>query len=450
MRKYLVFVVVCLLIGAQPTIAQGLLKKIKEKAKSTSEQRAESTGDKVANKAGDKVDAAVDSLLAGKLFKKKAKSKNDTDAAAELKALRDSLNALKEKEAAAKTDNKSSSGATGAGFGYKGKFDFIPGEKLLAVEDFSEDAIGDFPAKWGTNANGELVELNGHEGKWLLLGKSGIYYPEFIKDLPENFTLEFDMMATPDFSENQSGLMLIIPKESEESRTMFDFHFNKTPQVGLDIHPIAHESFSKIWAFHENEKQALENQLAGEFTSGQKLKVSVWRQKNRYRVYINENKVWDLPSAFVNGVKYTMLFATYSFGGDLLISNLRLAVGAPDTRNKLITDGKLVTNGILFDVNKSLIKDESYPVVKEIAAILKEYPTIRINIVGHTDSDGNADQNLALSKARAASVKQMLISEFGIDDSRLETDGKGSTEPIDTGSTSTAKAKNRRVEFIKL
>lgn len=439
-----------MLIGVQPLWSQSLLKKIKEKAKATTEQRAENTGDKVANKAGDKVDAAIDSLLEGKLFKKKPKTKNDANAAAELKALRDSLNALKAKEGVTKEEDKNTAASSGLSFGYKGKFDFVPGEKILAVEDFSEDAIGDFPAKWGTNSNGELVELNGQDGRWLLLGKSGIFFPEFIKDLPENFTMEFDMMATPEFSVNMSGLILIFPQLTEESRTMFDFHFNKSPQVGVDIHPVANESVSKIWSYHEDEKQVLSNQLKGDFTYGKKIKVSVWRQKGRYRIYINENKVWDLPNAFLNNVKYTMLFATNTFEGDLMISNLRLAVGAPDTRNKLITDGKLVTSGILFDVNKSQIREESYPVVKEIATILKEYPTVRVNIIGHTDTDGNADQNLTLSKSRSMSVKQMLITEFGIDASRLETDGKGSTEPVDTGNSATAKAKNRRVEFIKL
>lgn len=58
--------------------------------------------------------------------------------------------------------------------------------------------------------------------------------------------------------------------------------------------------------------------------------------------------------------------------------------------------------------------------------------------------------NLELSKKRSISVKTALVKEFGIDEKRMETDGKGQTEPIDTNSTPEGKANNRRVEFIKL
>jgi outer membrane protein OmpA-like peptidoglycan-associated protein len=71
-------------------------------------------------------------------------------------------------------------------------------------------------------------------------------------------------------------------------------------------------------------------------------------------------------------------------------------------------------------------------------------------IVGHTDADGNDESNLDLSKRRAASVKASLAKEFGINEIRMETDGKGESEPIDNNTTSAGKANNRRVEFIKL
>ena len=132
------------------------------------------------------------------------------------------------------------------------------------------------------------------------------------------------------------------------------------------------------------------------------------------------------------------------------ISNLRLAVGAPDTRNKLLTQNKWVTHGILFDVNSATIKPESYGTLKEMATVLKENPDLKVKIVGHTDADGNDAANLDLSKKRAASVKDFLVKEFGIDESRMQTDGKGEGEPIDKNDTPAGKANNRRVEFIKI
>jgi outer membrane protein OmpA-like peptidoglycan-associated protein len=75
---------------------------------------------------------------------------------------------------------------------------------------------------------------------------------------------------------------------------------------------------------------------------------------------------------------------------------------------------------------------------------------VKVNIVGHTDADGKSADNLNLSKRRAESVKANLVKNFGIDASRLETDGKGASQPVDNNITPEGKANNRRVEFIKL
>lgn len=133
-----------------------------------------------------------------------------------------------------------------------------------------------------------------------------------------------------------------------------------------------------------------------------------------------------------------------------MVSNIRVAVGAPDMRNKLLTEGKLVSYGIYFDVNKDVVKPESYSTLKEIAAVLSENPGVKVKIVGHTDSDGVDVANLDLSKRRSASVKNELVKTFGIDASRLESDGMGKTQPVAPNDSPANKALNRRVEFIKL
>jgi OOP family OmpA-OmpF porin len=116
----------------------------------------------------------------------------------------------------------------------------------------------------------------------------------------------------------------------------------------------------------------------------------------------------------------------------------------------LITERRLVTYGIYFDSGSDKIKPESAGTLKEISTVLKDNPTVRIKIYGHTDNDGDATKNLDLSKRRAISVKNALSGEYGIEASRLETDGKGQSEPIAPNSTSEGKAKNRRVEMVKL
>ncbi|MES1222788.1 MAG: OmpA family protein, partial [Bacteroidota bacterium] len=178
-----------------------------------------------------------------------------------------------------------------------------------------------------------------------------------------------------------------------------------------------------------------------------------WRQKERIRVYFNQEKVWDLPkamsqTALYNSIVYWLQGAADD--GNFYLSNLRLAVGMPDTRNKILTQNKWVTHGILFDVNSANIKPESYGTLKEMANVLKEFADLKVKIIGHTDADGNDASNLDLSQRRAASVKVALAKEFGIDESRMETDGKGESEPIDNNTTPAGKANNRRVEFIKI
>ena len=77
------------------------------------------------------------------------------------------------------------------------KFDFVPGEKIVAFEDFSQDAIGDFPAKWNTDAAGEIVTIAGQTGRWLKLSRGGFFTPELVTELPENVTVEFDLLVRP-------------------------------------------------------------------------------------------------------------------------------------------------------------------------------------------------------------------------------------------------------------
>jgi outer membrane protein OmpA-like peptidoglycan-associated protein len=182
------------------------------------------------------------------------------------------------------------------------------------------------------------------------------------------------------------------------------------------------------------------------------IKVSIWRQGQRLRVYLNENKILDLPKILPADMKPNLfVFEPYDVYEEdkYFIGNLRIAVGNPDTRNKLLTDGKLVTSGILFSVNSAEIKTESYGVLKEIAGILNESKDVKVKIVGHTDSDGDDAMNLELSKKRAEAVKKALVKDFGIDAGRLDTDGKGEQEPLAPNTDSIAKANNRRVEFLK-
>lgn len=341
------------------------------------------------------------------------------------------------------------------------KFDFIPGEKVIAIEDFSQDAVGDFPAKWNTNGNGEIVTIDGQQGKWLKFGPESIIYPEFVNGLPENFTVEFNLACSNEFSFYSSPFHILIAQMGVilKEYPKWDRFGAKKNGIELGMHPQGaggSVGYKKYKVFDGLGDVLIENDAVSPGFTEQKniVKISIWRQKTRFRMYVNDEKIWDIPKAFDPAAKYNFLgFRVDGYHKEsnlYFLSNLRVAVGAPDTRNKLITEGKYSTTGILFDVNSDKIKPESFGTLKDIAAVLTENPDLKIKIIGHTDSDGEDAKNLELSKKRSESVKIALNKDFGISLDRLQTDGKGETMPVGDNTTIEGKANNRRVEFIKL
>jgi outer membrane protein OmpA-like peptidoglycan-associated protein len=332
------------------------------------------------------------------------------------------------------------------------KYDFVPGAKILGYDDFSNDAVGDFPAKWTTNASGEIMTVDNHDGKWLNISKQGYILPEFIKSLPDNFTIEYDLLFIPP-----------AKRDGPNTAAVGLQFINKTGKTAFDYGP--DRSYFELDPYMENVNVATYTKMGDKLLSNEfnvkglnrnsilNYHVAVWRQKNRLRVYLNETKVVDVPSLLSPDIKYNAIrFATAlnNDGSTWLLSNFKYASGLPDTRNKLITEGKFSTTGILFDVNASTIKASSYGTLKDIATVLKENTDLKVKIIGHTDNDGNDASNLELSKKRANAVKDFFVKEFGIDEGRIQTDGKGETQPIAPNNSAEGKAQNRRVEFIKM
>ncbi|MGD1841254.1 MAG: OmpA family protein [Thermonemataceae bacterium] len=415
--------------------------KLEDRVKNKSKRRGENKVDRTIDNGLNKVEQGFDGL-----FKKKKKKKdknststNDTDANNSSSTGNDnSSNGAQTDNQVAKTALKSYS-----------KYDFIPGEKVIAYEDFSQDAIGDFPAKWNTNSSAEIVTLSGQEGKWLQMNGKGVFYPEFVGDLPENFTLEYNMASSEKYSYYCPGFDVnFVEKQDNYLKA------NNANKVYVGFHPYrnANAGHSNVATHGKDRKRIIGNgKTISQLKAGTVARISIWRQKTRLRVYINEVKVWDLPRAYAPETIYRLIFTGGGCEGSIpYISDMSLAVGKPDTRSKLITEGKFVTRGILFDVNSDKIKGESYGTLKDIAQVLSENPTVRVKIIGHTDADGEEQTNLQLSQKRAEAVKQALSKEFNITTERMETSGKGESEPVDSNDTAAGKANNRRVEFVKL
>lgn len=327
------------------------------------------------------------------------------------------------------------------------KYDFVPGEKVLFYDDFTETAVGDFPPNWNTTASGEVITNNIFPGNWFkMIGEGCVALEEGIQ-LPENYTIEFDVIPYVVDENNVSfeyGFYLYSaqnPKDLDEGGAVPGNNGGIKMSFGYRATYSAYnEEGYTIDGVNENTTME----------AGKKYRLSFWVQKTRLRVYQDQVKIFDLPKVFKAGMLCNqMRFELWGESGPI-VSNFRVAAGLPDMRSKLITEGKLVSYGIYFDVNKDVVKPESYGTLKAIADVLKENPDVRIKIVGHTDSDGADAANLDLSERRGASVKNELVKTFGIDASRLESDGLGESMPVAANDTPSNKAMNRRVEFIKL
>jgi outer membrane protein OmpA-like peptidoglycan-associated protein len=119
-----------------------------------------------------------------------------------------------------------------------------------------------------------------------------------------------------------------------------------------------------------------------------------------------------------------------------------------EKETQLLDTGVIRLQNINFDVNKATIKPESFPILDEVASILQQYPTLRLEIGGHTDNSGVKVKNIALSEARAKSVLNYLMQKYPtLDASHFTAVGYGPEVPVASNMTRLGKAKNRRVEF---
>lgn len=415
--------------------SQGILGKFKQKVKDRIEQRTEEGMDKVLDKTESKIGEG----------KKKNKNKEEQERPA--------------------VKQEQSPVAGQPSFKSYGRYDFIPGEQVVYAEDFAHDVIGEFPLKWSTNNHAETQTINSRDGKWMRMYQSGRFISPYIKRLPENFTAEFDIVmnvTSPDiampYPELLFKLVSMPPGDEKAKNYLIDFTGITTATVTI-MPSVDAGSVINMRTAQKNDVEYFNNASkevkALDYVNGRLLHFAIWVQKERYRLWINGEKVYDIPQAIPANASFNRFELETGISSyedervGYFISNIKFAQGAPDMRSKLLTEGRLVTTGILFDVNSDRIKPESAGVLQEIAKVLKENPSVRVKIVGHTDNDGDDAKNMTLSKQRSAAVKQALSIQFGVDASRMETDGRGESEPATENNSKEGKAQNRRVEFIK-
>ena len=343
------------------------------------------------------------------------------------------------------------------------KYDFVPGERIIYAEDFVQDEIGELPLNWNTGGKAELVTLDAFPGKWLRLYQNAVYLTSNTDSFSQNFTVEFDIilqLKNLGYTYPYVSFGFLASDSKPTNDNSFLDYQTTFQSAQVYIRPASGGSSGIYAETYANKARHFltetQNLAAIENYYNNISHVAMQVQGSRFRVWANGEKKYDLPMAMPTAYIFNQLFFkihSSSYKDDQLgfyIANIKVATGKADTRKKLLEEGKFSTTGILFENNSAVIRPESYGVTREIASALKEQETIRIKVIGHTSSDGDEQVNLQLSKKRAAAVKEMLITEFGTDASRIETDGQGETQPVGDNKTSEGKTQNRRVEFIKI
>jgi OmpA-OmpF porin, OOP family len=393
-----------------------------EKIKKKIEKKAESEIDKTIDKG---IDETVDAV-------KKGGKEEDKEKDTKSKSVENSTNE-------SKAEQSSTEQGENQELKIWSKYDFVAGEKVIFEDNLTGEESGEFPSRWDLISGSAQNASLGNDNVIQFVHTNTIVLPLMDKKdfLPDVFTVEFDVF----FEE-------LATKRSEHYQLRF-FEGRAPTARGNKKNRVIEISWNKV----------MMGSFGGETTDfGEERKnwLAKWKHiaisfnERSLKLYMDQERILNIPNL---GFKPEM----FSIGGQFderfikicAIKNIRVNEGGKKLYDRIMAEGKFVTHGILFDVNKSAIKGESMGTINEIVELMKEHPDLKFSIEGHTDSDGEESFNQKLSEERAMAVKTALV-ESGIDQSRLETKGWGETKPLNSNSTPEEKSNNRRVEFIKI
>ena len=336
----------------------------------------------------------------------------------------------KEAETAAGDTAKSGAGSSAAGAKVSSvstRFDYVPGDSVMFVDDFKLDELGEFPARWRlVQGTFEVAEMDGE--RWLRCvsadGRVRMKLPT--GPLPEFWTLEFDFYGTEPMPS-----ALIVSALGSGGNTVWEATF---PQ-GKDLAFRSGEIFSSTT-------------FEAPSVDGRRHVMFMARGK-AIKAYLDRQRMANVPEYAPAAGAPSDIEIRFWANSKPMITNVRLAEGCRPAKD-MLAEGKLVTYGIRFETGSDVVMPESAPVLRQIAAYLEANPAVKLKITGHTDNVGSAASNLDLSKRRAGSVAKVLSGQFGIAADRFETDGKGDTQTVASNTKPEGRAMNRRVEFAKL
>ncbi len=307
------------------------------------------------------------------------------------------------------------------------KFDFVPGDVVIFEDNQLNEENGEFPSRWDLyKGNVENAKL-GEDNVIMFRGGSPVIVPYLENPqsdyLPDVFTIEFDL-----YLPNNSFTLNFYDRKNQKrpsGETYLEIRRDK-----MSLSPAS----SMI-----PDKKTIDNKWAH---------IAIAYTRGKMKAYIDETRLINIPRLAFEPTGISLHVYHASNQSKHYIKNFRIAKGGVKYYDRVLQDGKIVSNGIRFDIGKASLKPESMGIINEIFNLMKEHSDINFSVEGHTDSDGDVDFNQKLSEERAKTVMNQLIS-MGIDKGRLSYKGYGESQPIDNNQTPEGKANNRRVEFVK-
>lgn len=423
-------------IYSQPSNAQ-ILKKL---TKSIQKSAEDAVVKKTAEKVGKETEKAMDSILNNKGNDKNVKV---TDS---LLVSKDDKGVSSNEENIASIENTNSQELK-----LWSKYNFVPGDKVIFQDDLIDEESGEFPSRWDLMSGSAENASLGNEPVINMDNKSIIMPLKDTADyLPEVFTIEFDAYFNEVKKANYYQQYDIRLWNGAGSYQLNGDVYDKSSKNSFDpIRVFRHQvRFGCIINNQEKKLGGTEPALDDKAPNWRHIAIAF--NKRTLKIFINQYRVLNVPNLGFKPKMFSIGASSDQSPDDIIaIKNIRIAEGGKKLYDRVMADGKFVTTGILFDINKTTIKPESMGILNKVAKMMKEHTDLNFSIEGHTDSDGADDYNLQLSEQRAAAVKEALTN-LGLEASRMETRGLGESVPVSDNTSPEGKANNRRVEFIKI
>lgn len=349
--------------------------------------------------------------------------------------------------------------------------DFVPGANVIFEDNFSMDPVGDFPAKWSTSGDGQVVTIDGLTEKWLKITQPTAVSPELKKSLPENCTIEFDL-----YLQNTSA---IAPHIMFGLTALSDVSAGDVYRSHISVKMEGYtEGGSLIYAKNINDLGQKNFPLNGYV--GRVLHVSMSVNKTRWRVYLDDQKVVDLPKLLTPDYRKNFFIASSAVvpapEEGIYISNIRIAAGDADARSllvkQLLEQGSVTTSDIQFGAGNE-ITPQSQPVVDQLGQVLQQNPdmSIQVNSVEELPAGSTyVDNGMATTtteanipgtstggilnkealKLKADKIKAYIVNKFKVKADRIITDVKMKATEGTSGNKAVAKTKKFLAEIVKL